>query len=421
MEEIREIIELLNPWWKTNIVSTELAKPYKRKLFEKITELKEYKQIIILSGLRRVGKSTLLYQTIENLLKKTDPKKILYFSFDKKVEDITKILNAYQELTLVDWKKEHIFVFFDEITKLGNWADKLKLVYDAFPNLKFFVSSSGSLALEEEAIKNLAGRYFVINLKPLSFSEYLEMRGKQEFIKKPALFEKELKLELEKYSLRSFPEIISWDDTLLVKDYLRSMIIDKIIKYDLEEKFKNINRELLLNLLEIFYNEPGMYIDYDALSQKLRISKKTLIKHFYYLEFSYLIRKIRNLRLTTLTSLKKLQRIYSYWWTLAHCYSDNKDKIMENLVASTLDVKNYWRKGGKEIDFIFLEDKKIIPIEVKNKTEVSKDDVKTLIYFLKKFKLKEGQIIYNGKSDEISLNKETKIKLIPLWKWMLDR
>jgi len=94
---------------------------------------------------------------------------------------------------------------------------------------------------------------------------------------------------------------------------------------------------------------------------------------------------------------------------------------MENLVASTLDVKNYWRKGGKEIDFIFLEDKKIIPIEVKNKTEVSKDDVKTLIYFLKKFKLKEGQIIYNGKSDEISLNKETKIKLIPLWKWMLDR
>ena len=296
MEPIKEILELLNPWWKTSNVSFELAKPYKRKLFEKITELKKYKQIIILSGLRRVGKSTLLYQTIENLLKNNDSKNILYFSFDKKVENITAILNSYQELTLTDWKNEKVFVFFDEITKLENWADKLKLIYDAFPNLKFFVSSSGSLALEEEAVKNLAGRYFVLNLKPLSFQEYLELKGKQELIKNPNLYEKELKQESEKYFLRSFPEIINWEDMLLIKDYLRSMIIDKIIKYDLEEKFKNINRELLKNLLEIFYNEPGMYIDYDSLSKKLRISKKTLIKHIYYLEFSYLIRKVRNLR-----------------------------------------------------------------------------------------------------------------------------
>ena len=421
MEPIKEILELLNPWWKTSNVSFELAKPYKRKLFEKIIELKKYKQIIVLSGLRRVGKSTLLYQTIENLLKNNNSKNILYFSFDKKVEDITTILNSYQELTLTDWKKERIFVFFDEITKLGNWADKLKLVYDAFPNLKFFVSSSGSLALEEEAIKNLAGRYFVLNLKPLSFQEYLELKGKQELIKNPNLYEKELKQESEKYFLRSFPEIINWEDMLLIKDYLRSMIIDKIIKYDLEEKFKNINRELLKNLLEIFYNEPGMYIDYDSLSKKLRISKKTLIKHIYYLEFSYLIKKVRNLRPSTLTSLKKLQRIYSYWWTLAYCYSDDKDKIMENIIASTIDIKNYWRKNGKEIDFIFLKNKEIIPAEIKNKTEISKEDIKTLIYFLKKFKLKEGIIIYNGKSDEILLENKIKIKLIPLWKWLLQQ
>ncbi len=421
MEPIKEILELLNPWWKTSNVSFELAKPYKRKLFEKIIELKKYKQIIVLSGLRRVGKSTLLYQTIENLLKNNNSKNILYFSFDKKVEDITTILNSYQELTLTDWKKERIFVFFDEITKLGNWADKLKLVYDAFPNLKFFVSSSGSLALEEEAIKNLAGRYFVLNLKPLSFQEYLELKEKQELIKNPDLYEKELKQESEKYFLRSFPEIINWEDMLLIKDYLRSMIIDKIIKYDLEEKFKNINRELLKNLLEIFYNEPGMYIDYDSLSKKLRISKKTLIKHIYYLEFSYLIKKVRNLRPSTLTSLKKLQRIYSYWWTLAYCYSDDKDKIMENIIASTIDIKNYWRKNGKEIDFIFLKNKEIIPAEIKNKTEISKEDIKTLIYFLKKFKLKEGIIIYNGKSDEILLENKIKIKLIPLWKWLLQQ
>mgnify|MGYP001128908337 CR=1 FL=1 len=74
MEAVKEIIELLNPWWKDNEISKELAKPYKRKIFDKISNLLNYRQIIILSGLRRVGKTTLLYQVIEHLLKKYDSK-----------------------------------------------------------------------------------------------------------------------------------------------------------------------------------------------------------------------------------------------------------------------------------------------------------------------------------------------------------
>ena len=218
MEEIKQIIELLNPWWKQEKINEELAKSYKRKIFSEILYLVKYKQIIILSGLRRVGKTTLFYQIIEYLLKKYDSNKIFYFNFDKKVRDLTEILDDYEKLTDTNWKKEKIFVFLDEVTKLDEWASKIKLIYDAFPNIKFLISSSSSVRLEEEAIKNLAGRYFLINTKPLSFREYLELRDKNKFLKNINLWKDEIKKEFQEYSLRSFPEIINWKDELLVKD-----------------------------------------------------------------------------------------------------------------------------------------------------------------------------------------------------------
>ena len=144
MDEISEILKLLNPWWESGSISPELAKEHKRQEFNRIAKLisYRYRPILILSGLRRVGKTTLLYQSIEKLLKSEKPKNILFFSFDKKVEEIIKILDSYQELTNINWKKEKIYVFFDELTKLEDWASKIKLIYDSSPNIKFFVSSS---------------------------------------------------------------------------------------------------------------------------------------------------------------------------------------------------------------------------------------------------------------------------------------
>jgi len=92
---------------------------------------------------------------------------------------------------------------------------------------------------------------------------------------------------------------------------------------------------------------------------------------------------------------------------------------MENAVASSIDAKYYWRKDGKEIDFLLVKGKKIIPIEVKNKRELTKNELKNMKYFMEKYKIKQGFIIYNGKEQEIEINKNKKIKFIPLWKWLL--
>ncbi len=419
MSNIADTIRLLNPWWEDNRVSEELAKQYKRSFFDKIHGFKGYKQIVILTGLRRVGKTTLIYQTIKELLNETDSKRIFYFSFDKEVDDLVELFENYKDLTGIDYKKEKIFVFFDEITKFKNWTSELKLLYDSCPNIKFYVSSSSSINLEEEAIKNLAGRYFLIKMLPLNFKEFLELKGKEKMIGNYKLYSKEIKKEFYSYLLRSFPEIINWDDELIIKDYLKTTIIDKIIKSDIPERFDNINKELLYNLIELFYKEPGFYLDYDNLSKNLRISKSTLYTHIFYLEFCYLIRIVRNFRPNTLSTSRKMQRVYPYWWNLAYCFGENNDKILESFVLSTIDGKYYWRNLDKEIDFLKIEGKKILPIEVKNRERVEERELNTLKLFMEKYKLKKAFLLYLG-DEKVREFDGNEIKFIPFWKWLLD-
>ena len=419
MSNITDIMKLLNPWWEDEIVSEELAKQYKRSFFDKIQEFKKYKQVIILTGLRRVGKTTLIYQTIKELLNGTDPKNFFYFSFDKEIDDLTELFENYKELTGVDYKKEKIFVFFDEITKLKKWANELKLIYDSSPNIKFYISSSSSINLEEEAIKNLAGRYFLINISPLSFKEFLELRGKEKMIKNYGLYPLEIKKEFFSYLLRSFPETINWDNELVVKDYLKTMIIDKIIRSDLPERFNNINKELLYNLIELSFKEPGFYLDYDNLSKNLRISKNTLYAHIFYLEFCYLIRIVKNFRPSTFSTSRKLQRVYPYWWNLAYCYGENNDKILESFALSIIDGKYYWRNLDKEIDFLKIEGKSILPIEVKNRERVEDRDLNTLRLFMSKYKVKKSLLLYLGDKKIREFDGRT-IEFVPFWKWALD-
>ena len=420
MSNINDTIRLLNPWWEGEKVSEELAKPYKRSFFDRMQEFKKYKQIIILTGLRRVGKTTLIYQTIKELLNEIDAKRIFYFSFDKEVDYLLELFENYKELTGIDYKKEKIFVFFDEITIFKRWASELKLIYDSLPNIKFYISSSSSINLEEEAVKTLAGRYFLINVNPLNFKEFLELTEKRKMLENYKLYQKEIKKEFFSYLLRSFPETIKWDNELIIKDYLRTTIIDKIIKSDLPERFNNINKELLYNLIELFYKEPGFYLDYDNLSRKMKISKNTLYTHIFYLEFCYLIRIVKNFRPSTLSTSRKLQRVYPYWWNLAYCYGENNDKILESFVLSIINGKYYWRNLGKEIDFLKVEGKSILPIEVKNKERIEERDLNTLKLFMNKYKIKKSLLVYLG-NEEIREFDSGKIEFISFWKWVLGK
>lgn len=408
---------MLNPWWKEGKVGNELALPYKRRVFTEVAKLLKLRQIVIISGLRRVGKSTLMYQVISELLSKVKSQNILYFSFDEKVGTILEILEKYSELTQVDWKHEKCFIFLDEIPKLNDWSNKLKIIYDKFPNLKFVISGSSSFQLEKEAEVNLVGRHFTINVKPLSFSEYLELKKSKIELNKIKLWEDELKKEFSNYLLRPFPEIVDFKDAGLIKNYIKDNVVEKILRVDLMQKFKHINEDILEKLVDIVYSSPGLYVNYDELAKNLGISKKTLIQHIFYLEFAYVIRKIKNFRPNLKVSVRKLQRLYPFHWALRFGWNGNIDA--ETIVASFFDAKYYWRKDLKEVDFLILGND-ILPIEVKESQKISRDDLNSLFFFLEKYNLKKGLLAYNG--DEGIVNKgNCVIEKVPIWKMFLKK
>ena len=108
---MRELLIILNEWWETHTISEEKAKKYRRKIFKNIKDtFFSYKQILVLTGLRRVGKTTIFYQLIQELLKRgVNPKNILYFTFDEMVENPINVLKEYSRITKIDWRREKIF------------------------------------------------------------------------------------------------------------------------------------------------------------------------------------------------------------------------------------------------------------------------------------------------------------------------
>lgn len=409
--EIRDLILLQNEWWIEGEVKKDLALPYKRDIFKEVESLTNKRQITVLTGLRRVGKTTIFFQTIQKLISQgIKPKNILYFSFDDKVDNIKNIFDEYKKATGVNWKKERIYAFFDEIQKLENWGPKIKLFYDLYPNIKFFVSGSSSVDLEKEAISNLIGRYYLLRVEPLSLKEFYELKNNTK-IDDFEILRDELYLSFFEYIKKPFPEIVFEDNERRIMEYLRENVVGKIIYRDLPRKFKNVNEDLLFSLIENFYQTPGMILNFDDLSKSLHISKKTLIKHIFYLEFSYLIRLLKNFRISTLSSSRKLKKIYPYHWSLifGFCKNIEEGKLLEAITSSLIGSNYYWREKQKEIDFILKRDC-IIPIEVKRKIET-----KEFEKILKMLGFNNAVLIHSEKIRKRVVKNSITIDFIPIF------
>src|SRR3989338_7811049 len=333
-----EELLLLNEWWDTGRISEEKAKPYRRKVFSSVSRtLFGYRQVLMICGLRRVGKTTVVYQLVEELLKRgVDPKHILYFSFDEGKIGIMNLLEEYARITQVDWRKETCYVFFDEIQKIPGWSATIKLLYDSVPSIRLCVSGSASLALETSAIKDLAGRHFSETIGPLTLQEFAELYFGKDIILR--LHQQELKRVFDSYIQRPFPEIVRWNDPLKVRQYLRELVVEKIVRADIPDTFKKVNSQLLSALSDMFLGNAGMTLDLTALAREQGVNKATLARHLRFLEASGLITMVKNYRPSIRAESRKMKKIYPSVAALSFCMHPGIDKgqIAETLVCSAM-------------------------------------------------------------------------------------
>jgi len=387
----------------------------------------ESRQIIELTGLRRSGKTTLFLQVINTLLdRNVEPQRIWYFSFDEDKYDLDELFTAFNIQTRKDFNSDKIFIFFDEIQKLENFQLRLKIYYDLYPNLKFFISGSTSLYIRKKTQESLAGRVFSFELNPLDFEEYLHFRNRNNYFENPEMYHSELKIEFENYLSRQFIETVNMTDDSLVQEYLLG-IIKKIVFEDIPIIFPVDNPEILYAIVKIVAENPGIYLHYENLANDLKITSKTVSKYISILEQAFLVKVLYNYSANQLTSEKKLKRIYLSSSSFCPAVSGSiydflkTGLLVENALLSLKSWQFFWRDAyNHEVDFVELKNKQVLPVEVKYKTKVRNSDLNNLFLFCKKFHLTKAVILLNTIENQTIEFKGLTIEMKPVFSAMTD-
>lgn len=414
----RTKLEEFNHWWLRGTVDTELALPFKRDNYQEIERHLDKKFIVALVGLRRIGKTTTMYQLIQKLIaQKTNISNILFFSFDETQSTLRDVIETYKEIQKKDLREEKIYVFLDEIQKCAHWENEVKKYYDLYPKIKFVISGSESLFIRKKTKETLAGRIFEVALTPFTFREYLRFKDvKEEELK----YETKIKPYFIKFVERGgFPETFSFESEKDFKEYVRALVVDKIVYKDIPSMFKIEDPEFLRVLLELISTNPGMYIDYQSLSRQFSKDRRVVKDYLTFLKESFLIRLLGNYRKGSMTTLRKKKRAYPSDTALIHLYKTTVEegfmgRIVETAMVNKIQAVSFW-KNGNEIDMIHED----VPIEVKYQETIDSVDFKPLREFMRKFNRKKGMLITKHDEREITVP-EGIIKLIPAWKLLLE-
>src|SRR3989338_8045169 len=370
----RAKLEEFNHLWTSEKVDTELALPFKRDIYPEIEKHMGKRFILALVGLRRVGKTTTMYQLIQKLIEaKIKKTAILFFSFDEVSAKLNEVLETYKEIHNKDFREEKIYIFLDEIQKCSGWENEIKKYYDLYPKIKFIISGSESLFIRKKTKETLAGRIFEFTLSTFTFKEYLEFNkiNKGDF-----KYETKIKPFFLKFAEKGgFPETFSFKSDKDFKEYISALVVDKIVYKDIPQMFKIEDTEFLKILLELISMNPGMYVDYQSLSRQYGKDRRVIKNYISYLKDSFLITLLGNYRNGS-TAIRKIKRAYPTDNALIYLYKtkieeDFFGRMVETLAINSSEVLSFW-KNGNEIDMV----KDDIPIEVKYKNKIENKEFK---------------------------------------------
>ncbi len=366
-------LERQNPHWEKDHLY-----PYERKRFgfEEIKKSSDSGLVTAMYGLRRVGKTVIQKQLINEAIKKgVGRPDIFYFSFDEKTADFWEVVHEYEKQIGKKVSRAN-YLFFDEIQKVPDWGAKVKTLYDT-SSAHIAVSGSNSSLLRKGG-ESMAGRISEFVVPELSFKEFLYFKGREELY--ASSLEETVENEFWDFIKKPLPELVI-NSALDQKAYVET-ISRKIIFEDLPAVFPIDEPALLSTLFSLICKNPGMMLEYNALASDLGRDRQTISKYLDYLRYGFLVRKVSNYSKNQLTMEKKLKKFYP---ALA-CFADaSKDKEVETVVAQMLKARYFWNFSNRyEVDFVCL--KPLCAYEVKYQESMTKGDMDGLDRFRTRFK-----------------------------------
>ena len=347
-------------------------------------------EILILSGARQVGKTSILYQLIDWLMRSgsVEPSDIYYFNLD--LSGIPDFLEDQGSLLrfLGAERGRKAFVFIDEVQRLSNPGVFIKVLQDLRLPLKIILTGSSSLNIRTKIQEPLTGRKQVFHIKALSFSEYIETIP--ELSSLPVLDPQNydfyigaLNDALQDYGLYGgYPAPVLTPDP--EKKLLKlNEIFSSYLEKDIAGFLKVENIFAFRKLTTLLSAQQGELVNIQELASTLGIHRETVTRYIHYLEETFVIKRLTPFFSNPRTELSKMSKIYFADAGLRNLvmgsFADLRTRsdagqIIEGIVVAHVSGNhflsrgvNYWRtKSGAEVDFVISDVKPVQSIEVKS-------------------------------------------------------
>lgn len=380
-------------------------------------------------GVRRAGKSFLMFQRMQDLLAKGKSwDDMLYINFEDDrlygfdVHDFDTILTVHKEMGGQD-----PILFLDEVQNIEGWEKFARRLADH--KYMVYITGSNAKMLSSDVATTLGGRYVVKNVFPYGWDEYLNANG----IDKDNLFFEEDTRErlLEEYVRQGgFPEFAAYQEK---KDYLLSLY-QKIFLGDIAMRNKVENPNALRLMFIKMAESVKQPIALTRLTNIInsvgtKVSKNTVINYAGYAKDSFLILPIKNFA-DNFTERETNQKYYFIDNGIIDLLTfDCLTSQLENVVALTLmrrygiDDRVYFYNYNVEVDFVIPEKEMAIQVchtlgEEGSDTFIR--ETKSLVTLAKRFPYNKLLIVTYNEEKTIYVN-DTEIEVVPLWKWMLPK
>ncbi|MCX7917807.1 MAG: ATP-binding protein [bacterium] len=416
----------------------------KRKLYNELKEHLKKKEITFIVGPRQAGKTTLMFFLKEDLEKKKEKTLFLNLDIESHKEFFITQDKLLKKIELEMGKNEG-YVFIDEIQRKENASLFLKGIFDMNLPYKFIVSGSGSVELKEKIHESLAGRKKIFELSTISFEEFVNFKTNYKYENKLYEFfklEKNLSEQLfEEYmNFGGYPKVILTDKTNEKLEIINEIYQSYLIK-DISYLLKIHKIDSFTSLIKILSSYIGNLINYSEISSTIGISIKTLKDYIWYLEKTFIIKKISPYFKNIKKEIKKSPIIYFYdigmknfaIGIFGNLFENLKDiKILsftfQNFVFALLkerlnfmDKIFFWRtKDKSEVDFIIDLGQTLIPIEVKYKKMQTPEIPRSLKNFIERYNVKKAYVVNLNLEEKIKF-KNTEIFIVPYYYFLQEQ
>ncbi len=397
-----------------------------RKKYHEIASLLSNQQVIILSGIRRCGKSTLMHLIRQ---KASQSDYVINFDDDRlipfKLEHFQLLIEAFIELYGVQTT-----FYFDEIQNIQGWERFVRRLHNE--GKKVFITGSNAHLLSSEFGTHLTGRHIAIKLYPYSFKEFIAYQDPK-LLSEKNLTSTQIAL-LKKYFaefkiLGGMPEYL---DNRQIQ-YLQTLY-ENIIYKDIIVRNKLPQARPIMELVYYLASNNTKEFTYNAIRKLLGLaSSNTIAEYCHYLENSYLCFTINRFAYSLKAQTHHAKKIYFIDHALAHSvgfrFSDDYGRVLENIVFLQLkrqDKDIYFHKGKSECDFVIRQGHKItavIQVCMSLKDPATKKrEVNGLLEAMQTYELTSGLIITDDESGNETIKQDGKnyeINIMPCWQWLL--